>query len=118
MTPLDKPALKALRQRAHALKPVVRLGQHGLTEAVLAELDIALAHHELVKVKLAADNDAARRTQLQGLMDGASAVLVQRIGHTATLYRKRPATTRPTARKAPPQHGGPRRGAPANARRR
>lgn len=87
---IDKASLKVLRQQAHALKPVVRLGQHGLTDAVLAELDIALAHHELVKVKLAADDGAARAEQLAALMQGCGAALVQRIGHTATLYRRKP----------------------------
>jgi len=107
MTSLDKSALKALRQRAHALKPVVRLGQHGLSEAVLAELEIALAHHELVKVKLAAEDDAARGAQLQGMLDGTRSTLVQRIGHTATLYRQKPVETRTgPARARAPAKGG------------
>jgi len=108
MTNLDKAARKALRQRAHALKPVIRLGQHGLTDAVLAELDIALAHHELVKVKLAADDDGARGTQLQGLLDGSRSTLVQRIGHTATLYRQRPPAARASARRPAARRTGDR----------
>jgi len=49
---LNKQQLKTLRSMAHALKPVVRLGQNGLTDAVMRELDLALDHHELVKVKI------------------------------------------------------------------
>ena len=94
---LDKATLRELRQRAHALKPVVRLGQQGLTEAVSAELDIALAHHELVKVKLAADDKPARDAQLGELLAGSGAQLVQQIGHTATLWRKKPAAPAPRA---------------------
>ena len=43
---------KALRKKAHSLKPVVMIGQHGLTDAVLAEVDIALNAHELIKIRI------------------------------------------------------------------
>ena len=82
--------LKFLRRRAHALRPVVRLGQNGLTEAVARELDAALERHELVKVRLAAPDAPARAVQLEALAGGAGAAVVQRIGHTATLYRANP----------------------------
>ena len=87
---LDPAALKFLRSRAHALKPVVRLGQNGLSEAVARELDGALERHELVKVRLAGEDRAARDAQLEVLAGGAGAIVVQRIGHTATLYRAHP----------------------------
>lgn len=45
-----------LKGLAHSLKPVVLLGQHGLTEGVLAEIDLALNHHELIKVKVASED--------------------------------------------------------------
>ena len=80
--------LKFLRRRAHALRPVVMLGRHGLTEAVARELDGALERHELVKVRLAAADAPARAAQLTALADGSGAAVVQRIGHTATLYRR------------------------------
>ena len=51
LTTKQKQYLKGL---AHSLKPVVMLGQHGLTEGVLAEIDAALNHHELIKVKVSA----------------------------------------------------------------
>ncbi|ASJ72297.1 YhbY family RNA-binding protein [Granulosicoccus antarcticus] len=85
---LDKAALKYLRSLAHALKPVVRLGQHGLTEAVTKELDGALSHHELVKVKLSESEKEARLNQLNLLCQSVRAISVQQIGHTATLYRR------------------------------
>ena len=87
---LDRAALTHLRSLAHGLKPVVRLGQQGLTEAVSRELDVALSHHELVKVKLAADSREARDAQLGALADAVGGIVVQRIGHTATLYRANP----------------------------
>lgn len=48
---------KKLRAQAHTLKPVVMIGQSGLTAAVLAELDQALNTHELIKVKIRAERD-------------------------------------------------------------
>lgn len=108
-SPLDKQLVKSLRQRAHALRPVIRLGQHGLTEAVLAELERAIEHHGLIKVKLAAENAEARQAQVDALLEASRATLVQRIGHIATLYRE------PVNAPAAPRSNGP---AQAGARRR
>lgn len=85
---LDKQQLRTLRAMAHALKPVVRIGQHGLVPGVTQELEIALDHHELVKVKLAADGREARDAQVESLRSQARAVVIQQIGNTATLYRR------------------------------
>lgn len=85
---LDKATVKYLRSLAHALKPVVRLGQNGLTDAVTKELDGALAHHELVKVKLSESEKEARLEQLDALCKSVQAECVQQIGHTATLFRR------------------------------
>lgn len=87
---MDKKTLKHLRSLAHGLKPVVRVGQNGFTEAVASELDVALAHHELVKVKLSEGNKSDREMQLNTMCERVSAVCVQQIGHTATLYRNNP----------------------------
>ena len=87
---LSSAQVRFLRGRAHALHPVVRLGQNGLTEAVARELDGALERHELVKVRLAAPDAPARAAQVEALAGGAGAAVVQRIGHTATLYRANP----------------------------
>lgn len=86
--PLDRASKRYLRSLAHALKPVVRLGQHGLTEAVSKELNGALEHHELVKVKLSTSDKEARLVQLDALCKSVKAECVQQIGHTATLFRR------------------------------
>ena len=78
-----------LRALAHALKPVVRLGTAGLSEAVVRETERALADHELIKVKAAATDAAARATLLAGLAERTGSALVHRIGHCAVLYRPR-----------------------------
>lgn len=76
-----------LRSLAHALKPVVMTGNAGLSEAVLRELDIALAHHELIKVRVNAGDRDERRAMTASMCTQAGAVLVQEIGHIAVLYR-------------------------------
>ena len=58
--PLKSSQIRYLRGLAHALKPIVGVGAKGLTPAVSAEFATALAYHELVKVKLAVDDRAAR----------------------------------------------------------
>lgn len=85
---LDKATVKYLRSLAHALKPVVRLGQNGFTEAVSKELDGALSHHELVKIKLSEGDKDGRDSQLEQICNAVNATVVQQIGHTATLFRR------------------------------
>lgn len=79
-----------LRGLAHPLKPVILMGAKGLGDALVAELDLALAHHELVKVKLAAEDREARDALVAELVERSGAALVQRIGNVACLYRPNP----------------------------
>lgn len=81
---------KQLRARAHALKPVVITGQAGLSPAVLNEIGLALEHHELIKVRVNAEDREMRKEMAQHICTELSAELVQAIGHIVTLYRKRP----------------------------
>lgn len=85
LTPTQKRYLRGL---AHGLRPIVMIGQGGLTKAITDELEIALDHHELVKIKLAGEDRNARTLQVEGLLGSSGAQLVQTIGHTATLYRR------------------------------
>ncbi len=80
---------KHLRSLAHALKPVVRIGQKGLTEAVLAELEIALDHHELIKVKIAGDRDERSRI-IDDITSQTSASKIALTGAVAVLFRRNP----------------------------
>ena len=81
---------KHLRRLGHDLKPVVTTGAAGVSPALLAELDGALEHHELVKVRVRSADRDARDGMIVELCEGAGAELVQRIGHIALLYRPRP----------------------------
>jgi len=77
-----------LRGLAHALSPVVMVGNKGITPALVKELDNALDQHELVKVKIGGDDRAARAGQIDALAEQASAEVVQRIGHVASYFRR------------------------------
>ncbi len=63
------------------------LGQKGLTEEVLNELEIALTHHELVKIKLAVDDREARKQMIAEICDKSQSEEVQSIGKTLSVYR-------------------------------
>ena len=63
------------------------LGQKGLTEEVLNELEIALTHHELVKIKLAVDDRDARKQMIADICDKSNSEEVQSIGKTLSVYR-------------------------------
>lgn len=79
---------KFLRGKGQALKPVVHIGQAGCSDAVLAELDQALAHHELLKVKVMAGDRETRDKIITRMCERSGATLVQRIGNVALLYRE------------------------------
>lgn len=78
-----------LKGLAHPLKPVILMGNAGLTEAVVAETDQALAHHELIKVRLPGQERQDRDAALALLAERTGSSLVTRIGHVAVLYRPR-----------------------------
>ena len=88
--PLKSSQIRYLRGLAHALKPIVGVGAKGLTPAVSAEFATALAYHELVKVKLAVDDRAARAAIVAQLAADAGAEVVQRVGKTAAFYKANP----------------------------
>jgi RNA-binding protein len=78
-----------LRGLAHDLKPVILVGAKGVTAPLLAELGQALEQHELIKVKIAAEDRETRDSWIAALVAGADAALIGRIGHVAVLYRPR-----------------------------
>ena len=91
--PPDRPILtsrqrKRLRELAHGLKPVVLVGQHGLSDAVVREVGAALETHELIKVRLREPKD--KRAMAEELAASACAALCGLVGHTVLLYRPHP----------------------------
>lgn len=76
-----------LRGQAHGLKAVLQTGDKGLSEAFLAGLEEVLERHELIKVKLAAEDRQVRDAMIGQLAQRTGAAVVQRIGHVVILYR-------------------------------
>lgn len=76
-----------LKGLAHNLKPVVLMGANGLTEAVVAEIEIALNHHELIKVKIASEDRDTKQLIVEAIIRETEAEKVQVIGKTLVLYR-------------------------------
>jgi putative YhbY family RNA-binding protein len=87
LTPRERARLKA---RAHALEPRVSVGHAGATTAVIAEVDRALATHELVKVKIQGDDRELRKQIGDDLGAATDAAVVDRVGKIAILFRPKP----------------------------
>lgn len=85
---LSNPQKRHLRSLAHHLKPVVMIGQHGLKDSILEELEIALDAHELVKVRVSAEDRDERSAMIGRMVAASGAELVQTIGHVAVLFRR------------------------------
>ncbi len=92
--PLSEKQKKHLRGLAHALQPVSRLGNGGVTEPFLTELETALTHHELIKLKAVAANRTARDAAIEAILARTGAILIARIGNVAVLYRPCPTGAR------------------------
>lgn len=86
-----------LKKQVHHLKPVVSLGQAGLTEPVLAEIELALDHHELIKVKIAAGDRDLRDAFIAAIASRAQADIIDRIGNMAAFFRANPRKKSPLA---------------------
>ncbi len=84
---VSKARIRQLRTMAHGLNPVLRLGEKGLTENVLAELELVLEQHELIKVSIANGDKDQRKALTAALCQHSGATLVQIIGKISILYR-------------------------------
>jgi RNA-binding protein len=85
---LNKKQIQYLKGVAHALKPVVLLGNNGLTEAVIAEIDYALNHHELIKIKIPTDDKETKGLIVEAICRETNAIKIQVIGKTLIIYRQ------------------------------
>ena len=79
-----------LKARAHALEPVVQVGNAGVTEHVAKELDRALTAHELIKIKVTAPDREAREALCDDICTRMDAAEVQRVGKVLVLWRPKP----------------------------
>lgn len=86
LSPRERSALKG---RAHALEPVVQIGQAGLTDAVVTETDRALTAHELIKVRVGGTDREERAALVDALANRTDAAVVQSVGKIVVLWRPR-----------------------------
>lgn len=84
LTPEQRKFLKA---QGHVLKPVVMIGNAGLTAAVTQEAERAIKAHELIKVRVLGDDREAREAWFMQLCEALGAAPVQHIGKLLLLYR-------------------------------
>lgn len=89
---LDTKRRKELRQIAHHLRPVVIVGNGGVSSGVLGEVERALTDHELIKIRINALERDARAAAISQIVATTGALLVQTIGKIMVLYRANPDT--------------------------
>jgi len=85
---LNEHQKKYLRGLGHQLKPTIIVADAGLSESLLAEYETTLAHHELIKVRVRVGDRDARDAIIEKLCTDSSAILIQRIGNVALLFRQ------------------------------
>jgi RNA-binding protein len=99
LTPAER---RALRARAHSLRPVVMISNAGLTPEVSREIDAALKSHELIKIRVLGDERETREALVAAICEATGAQPVQQIGKILVVYRPRPPEERkPAKRRAP-----------------
>jgi RNA-binding protein len=84
---LNPKQISHLRGLAHSLNPVVMIGNQGLTENIIKEIELNLNAHELIKVKVAGDDRDARKLMYQSICEKTNATPVHHIGKQLVLYR-------------------------------
>ncbi len=85
---LTNPQKKKLKGLAHDLHPLVTIGQKGLKESIHDEIETTLSFHQLIKVKVIADDREQRNNIIKLLTEKHQATLLQTIGHIAVFYRR------------------------------
>lgn len=88
--PLTSKYKQQFKAQAHDLKPIVMLGNHGLTAAVHSEIERALHDHELIKIKVNEKDRVARKQLIADICETHKAELIQAIGLVAVIYKKNP----------------------------
>ena len=86
--PLSEPQKKYLRGLGHQLKPVVTVGDAGLSDSLCREFSTTIDHHELIKVRVRAGDRDARDSIFKDLCNQQTAELVARIGNVGLIYRR------------------------------
>ncbi|MCH9769769.1 MAG: YhbY family RNA-binding protein [Gammaproteobacteria bacterium] len=86
---MNKDQILPLKRRLHKLKPVVIIGNQGLGDSVHAAIDEALNAHELIKIRVNAEDRAAREQMITAICEKHRAELIDKIGHIVAIYREK-----------------------------
>ena len=84
---ITKAEQKRFKAIGHSLKPVVTIAGNGLSDAVISELNRAIADHELIKVRVNADDRDDKQATIEKVVGVTNAELVQSIGNVALIYK-------------------------------
>jgi RNA-binding protein len=87
MPQLNPKKTSHLRALSHNLNPVVMIGNNGLTEQVLREIEVSLNAHELIKVKVFGDDRELRKSLLETICEKTGAAPIHHIGKQLVIYR-------------------------------
>lgn len=87
---LNREQIRNLRRIGHQLKPIVMMGNAGLTDTLLSEVNRALHDHELIKIKLMGEDRHERKEILTSIASQTGAVVAQSVGKMALIYKKNP----------------------------
>jgi len=91
---LSESQKKFLRGLGHQLKPVIVVGDAGLSESLLKEFEITINHHELIKVRVRAGDRKSRDETILSLCQQSKSSLIARTGNVALVYRRNPDNSR------------------------
>ncbi len=89
MNALSNKQKQTLKAQAHGLKPIIMIGDKGITEGLIAETNSSLEHHELLKVKVAHHDKALRQQLIEALCQKTESTLINTMGKIAIIYRQR-----------------------------
>lgn len=85
---LSKNQIKFLRGIGHHINPIIIIGQHGVTDSLMEELENSLDHHELLKIKIAAGEREDRKAIIEHILQQTKAEKIQAIGKTLLIFRQ------------------------------
>jgi len=97
---------RALRGHGHAMSPIVQIGKLGVTEAVIKQVEQALADHELIKVKIGGECPVDRHDVADRLGQEPGVNVVQMVGRVLLLYKRHPRTPKYEGKRAKPAKPG------------
>lgn len=87
---LNNTQIRFLREQAHHLMALVRIGDNGLSPEIIKEINKVLSHHELVKIKIPGGDKASKQAIIADIVEQTDSDVIQSIGNTVTLYRANP----------------------------